>query len=279
MKPIRAVGGSLEVMISSAVAPDHAFEAFEAFAPYYDAFTAHHDYEAWAAGLLGLAETHGLRGRRLLDVACGTGKSLLPFLERGFTVTACDQSPAMLAQAALKTRDRVHLYLVDARALPPLGRFDLITALCDVVNYMLAPDELVALFRGIAVNLAPEGLALFDANTLWTYANLWVNEAPAAAGDTDITWECIAGPDLPCGGLASARVHLSTGGEHRTSLLYERHHSAPTIERALQAAGLEAAAVLGQFPDGRMETTHDETRNSKTLYVARLRSLDRWERR
>ena len=39
-------------------------------------------------------------GERVLDVACGTGKSFMPFLARGWDVTACDLSPAMLARAA-----------------------------------------------------------------------------------------------------------------------------------------------------------------------------------
>ena len=44
-----------------------------------------------------------LRGRRLLDVACGTGRSFLPMLERGYDVTACDISPAMAARAREKS--------------------------------------------------------------------------------------------------------------------------------------------------------------------------------
>lgn len=260
------------MMSPSAVAPEHALETYDAFAPYYDAFTAHHDYEAWAASLLGLAEAHGLRGRRLLDVACGTGKSLLPFLARGFEVTACDQSPGMLARAAPKTRDRAQLHLLDARDLPPLGSFDLITALGDVVNYMLAPNELVAVFRGMAANLAPHGLALFDANTLWAYANLWTDQEPVCAGDAELRWECVGGPDLPAAGLALSRLHLTSETTHRIFLHYERHHPARTIERALGVAGLELAAVFGQFPDGRIETPPDETRHNKTIYIARLRS-------
>ena len=45
---------------------------------------------------------HGLPGNRVLDAGCGTGKSFLPLLERGFEVTACDQSEAMLDVAASK---------------------------------------------------------------------------------------------------------------------------------------------------------------------------------
>ena len=43
---------------------------------------------------------HGFAGKRLLDLACGTGNSFVPFMGRGFRVTGCDASPAMLARGA-----------------------------------------------------------------------------------------------------------------------------------------------------------------------------------
>ncbi len=56
---------------------DGARAAYDRMAPYYDRFTAHHDYDAWTRTLERLARGHGLHGRRLLDVGCGTGKSFL----------------------------------------------------------------------------------------------------------------------------------------------------------------------------------------------------------
>ena len=86
---------------------DWAQRTYEAMAPVYDDFTAHHEYDAWVADLLKLLERRGLAGKRLLDVACGTGKSFLPMLPRGWQVTACDISPAMLERAREKVGDAV----------------------------------------------------------------------------------------------------------------------------------------------------------------------------
>src|SRR5512143_3404997 len=88
---------------------DQVARAYDCLAPYYDAFTAGYDYATWTAALEALAAEHGLAGKRLLDVACGTGKSFLPFLGRGYEVTACDISPAMLAIARTKAPDTVRL--------------------------------------------------------------------------------------------------------------------------------------------------------------------------
>src|SRR4051812_33686781 len=101
--------------------PDGARLAYDQLAPFYDAFTAHHDYELWTSALLDLARRHGLRGNRLLDAACGTGKSFEPFVRRGWHVTACDVSPEMLARAARKTGADAELHVADLNALPAFG--------------------------------------------------------------------------------------------------------------------------------------------------------------
>src|SRR3954467_8513306 len=116
--------------------------AYEAIAPVYDEFTAHHDYGLWLGALLPEAERHGLRTGRLLDVACGTGKSFIPMLERGWQVTACDISAAMVELARAKVGDAVDLSVADMRELPELGRFDLVWCLDDAINYLLSGEEL-----------------------------------------------------------------------------------------------------------------------------------------
>jgi len=100
--------------------PEHsALAAYEATAACYDDFTAHHDYELTLSNFLPAIESRGLPpSRRLLDVGCGTGNSFLPMLERGWSVTACDLSPAMIQVAREKLGERSVELAVDERALP-----------------------------------------------------------------------------------------------------------------------------------------------------------------
>src|SRR3954464_14843220 len=101
--------------------PDQALSAYDGLAPHYDAFTAGYDYETWTDALETLAREHGLRGRRLLDVACGTGKSFVPFLAHGYDVTACDISAEMVAMAKAKPETSgARLLVADMRELPDL---------------------------------------------------------------------------------------------------------------------------------------------------------------
>ena len=97
---------------------DSALGAYEGLAEHYDEFTAGYDYETWLGALEALAFEHGLRGRRLLDVACGTGKSFEPMARRGYEIAACDLSPAMVELAREKAPPGSDLFVADMRELP-----------------------------------------------------------------------------------------------------------------------------------------------------------------
>ena len=98
-----------------------AREAYERLAPAYDILTADYRHDRWLAVLEALAREHGLSGHALLDVACGTGKSFLPLLARGYRVVGCDISPAMLARAAEKA-PQARLVQADMRSARPARR-------------------------------------------------------------------------------------------------------------------------------------------------------------
>jgi ubiquinone/menaquinone biosynthesis C-methylase UbiE len=247
---------------------------YETFAPWYDAFTAGSDYEAWTHHVLALAEASGLSGTRLLDVACGTGKSFLPFLARGFEVTGCDSSPAMLAQAAAKAPD-VELVEADMRELPELGRFDLVTCFDDSLNYLLEADDLASALASMARNLAGSGLLLFDLNTLLAYRTTFAVDAVSTNEDTIFLWRGGSSSDAPPGCLASALIDVfaerSDGlYERSTSEHLQRHFPPHSVTALIGRAGLHCLGVHGVLDDGSHVAEPDETRQLKVMYVARL---------
>jgi SAM-dependent methyltransferase len=258
---------------ADAGADQHARAAYDALAPHYDAFTAHHDYETWTTTLERMARAHGLRGKRLLDVACGTGKSFLPFLDRGYEVTACDISPAMAERAAAKAGDRARVEVHDMRALPRLGAFDLVCCLDDAVNYVLSAQELDATLAGLARNLAPGGVVVFDANSLAAYRMFFATMSVVADEGRVLVWDGHAPADFAPGAVAQATLEAlcrrddGTWRRERSGHL-QRHHPRETVERALRRAGLQAT-VYGMHLDGSTTDAFDELDNSKAVYVAR----------
>ena len=123
-----------------------ATRAYAVLAPAYDLLTAEYAYGPWLTAIERVARENGLAGHRLLDVGCGTGKSFLPLLERGFQVTACDISPDMVELAQRKAGRRVDVHVADMRRLPVFGEFDLITCIDDAINHLLSAGEVADAF-------------------------------------------------------------------------------------------------------------------------------------
>jgi SAM-dependent methyltransferase len=247
---------------------------YDEFAPFYDGFTSGSDYETWTKHVLALANAYGLGGRRVLDVACGTGKSFLPLLDRGFDVTGCDLSVAMLAEARRKAPG-VRLVEADMRAIPELGAFDLITCFDDSLNHLLDESELAAALRSMARNLSPAGLLLFDLNTLLTYRTTFAAHGVSSHGDLVFTWRGDSTEDAPPECRATAHVDVFAPREdglyERVGTRHEQRHFPPhRVSRLIEEAGLDCLGVHGVDDDGSPTSVLDETRQLKALYAARL---------
>jgi ubiquinone/menaquinone biosynthesis C-methylase UbiE len=244
---------------------------FEAFAPAYDDFTAHHNYGLWQGSLLPELERHGLKGQRLLDVACGTGKSFLWMLEQGWEVVGCDISPSMLELARAKASDSVQLIVADMRELPELGQFDLVWALCDALNYLLDTEELALALQGMRRNLAPGGLLVFDLNTLVAYRTFYAEREVVEKGGRRLVWQGHAPSDVSPGSLCEARVESDEAGSDGmlTHVHRQRHFPPEDVLAAMASSGLECLEIFGHGEDAVFTQPLDELAHTKAVYVAR----------
>jgi SAM-dependent methyltransferase len=251
-----------------------ARETYEAFAPYYDQFTAHHDYAAWTRTLEQLAADAGLRGRRLLDVACGTGKSFLPMLDRGYEVTACDVSAAMAARAGAKAEERARIEVCDMRWLPRLGSFDLVWCLDDAVNYLLTVADLQAALSRMCDNLDEQGVLVFDVNSICSYRSFFASLSVVPSEECVLVWDGVASEAFAGGSIADARIEafsrLSDGRWRRTEMVHRQmHHPESRVRSALGRAGLRCEGLYGMQLDGSTRRGFDELRSSKAVYVCK----------
>lgn len=242
-----------------------ARSAYEAFAPAYDAFTSRNDYELWLAKLLPILERFGVRGPgRLLDVGCGTGNSFLPMVSRGWTVTGCDISPAMLAIARAKTSG-VRLCAADMRELPLLGAFDLVWAIDDAINYLLEVADVEKALERMAANLAEDGLIVFDVNSLGTYRRAFATREVSERGGCRVLWEGRSRRDVAAGSICEARLEGDGIAPH---VHRQRHYGVGEIERAIEAAGLRCVDRFGFDDSVNLSRPPDEIRDSKIAFVA-----------
>lgn len=254
--------------------PRWAEIAYEAIAPAYDDFTAHHNYDLWLGALMPKLEKHGIRGKRLLDVACGTGKSFLPMLEQGWEVTACDISPAMVALAREKVGDRVELFVADMRELPVYGEFDVVFCLDDAVNYLLDSEELEQALDGMRRNLGPGGLLMFDVNTLESYRTFFAEEVVVEQNGKRMIWKGRSSPAAAPGSIAEASFEVepidgSGGPPIPPEVHRERHFPEAEIRAAMERTGLECLDVYGHHHDAIPKQPLDEIAHAKAVYIAR----------
>jgi SAM-dependent methyltransferase len=254
--------------------PQGAEIAYEAIAPVYDDFTAHHNYDFWLGQLVPKLEKHGIPGRRLLDVACGTGKSFIPMLKQGWQVTACDISAAMVAIAREKVGDRVELDVADMRELPVFGEFDVVFCLDDAVNYLLTGEELEEALIGMRRNLGPGGLLMFDVNTLESYRSFFAEEVVVERDGKRLIWRGLTDPGIEPGGIAEASFEVEPldengGAAIPPELHRERHFPEAEVAAALERSGLEFLEVYGHHHDAIPHQPLDEVEHAKAVYFAR----------
>ncbi|MDQ3934877.1 MAG: class I SAM-dependent methyltransferase [Actinomycetota bacterium] len=247
-----------------------AAEVFNSLAPYYDAFTADFKYESWMSDVDAWAQAHGLRGRQLLDAACGTGNSFMPMLDRGYEIVACDISPAMVARAREKAAGRAEVVVADLRALPWRDRFDLVTCVDEPMNYLLTQEDLVRAMTCIGRALRPGGLAVLDFNSLAAFRTDFADEFTIESQGTTFRWRGEASRHMPPGSLASTTIErLSPGGRPVCIGRHvQRHHSVEAVAKACTEAGIELLETRGETPEAGLVPGPDESTHLRFACIA-----------
>ena len=130
----------------------------------YDYIMQHVDYDDWADYIHEIIEHHKPNGKKLLDVACGSGK-FFPFLEKNkYEITGVELSQEMI-ELAKKTTNVKTIYAQDMRELNIDDTFDIILCLFDSVNYLTNLAQLTSLFDRVSEHLSENGLFIFDVAT------------------------------------------------------------------------------------------------------------------
>lgn len=108
----------------------------------------------------------------ILDLGCGTGTLTELLAGRGYDMIGIDNSQEML-QIAMDKRSRSGLdilYLMqDMRSFELYGAVGAVISVCDCVNYLLEEEDVVQTFRLVNNYLLPEGIFIFDFNTVYKY--------------------------------------------------------------------------------------------------------------
>ena len=131
---------------------------FDRYARFYDL-----DYGDRDDDLLMIEQFAARCGSPILELACGTGRILLPLARQGYRLTGVDVSPAMLAVARRKVAaeglaERITLVQADMRHLDLGTRFNLAFVAANSFMHLLTIDDQLAALARIHAHLNPGGL-------------------------------------------------------------------------------------------------------------------------
>jgi SAM-dependent methyltransferase len=123
------------------------------------------DVDYW----ISLAKEYGGADGSALELACGTGRVLVPVAQSGVRVVGVDQSPWMLAKAKEKyerlpgdVQERIGLLEGDMRSLNLEQRFNFIYLPFNTFLILRTPQDQLAVFDVVRRHLAPGGVFAFD---------------------------------------------------------------------------------------------------------------------
>jgi ubiquinone/menaquinone biosynthesis C-methylase UbiE len=154
------------------------------------------DIEYWIA----LANEYAGGEGTALELACGTGRVLLPIAESGVRVVGIDQSPWMLKKAKEKlesklesVQERVGLLEADMRTVQLEQKFEFIYLPFNTFLILRTVDDQLAVFETVRRHLAPGGVFAFemfvpDVNRLASKERplKWGNEVDQTLGDLGV---------------------------------------------------------------------------------------------
>ncbi len=242
------------------------------FARFYDILTSNIPYNERAAYFDALIKRHsGKTGGILLDLACGTGSMSIEMEKLGYDVIGVDSSPNMLTVAtSKKSEDSNIIYLCqDMRKLDLFGGVDITICALDGFNHIVDERDLADIFKRINMFTNPDGLLIFDVNTIYKHRQILGNNTFVQDYDeVYCVWNNSFNEED-----SSVEINLDIF-EHIDGYYYrheenfkERAYSQEMLDRMLKSAGF---TVEYRYDLDSFEPVHESS--EKIIYVARKES-------
>ena len=195
-------------------------------------------------------------GGPVLELACGTGRLMLPLARDGHEVVGLDASRPMLDAAGRKAAAQgipVGFRVGDMRGFSLGRRFALVIVSCNSLAHLTRNAELIACLRAIRRHLAPGGTLAFDVVRPDHRMLAWPENAPRRLDigphpASAIEAEEVASYD-PVAQLRISRwrIRRPDGAEQEMARLVLRQFFPQELPFLLRAAGLRLVARYGDF--------------------------------
>ncbi len=195
-------------------------DAYTDFATVYDTFMDETPYEVWGNYVAELIEKYGVskpllkekaaetdssdiaedseeaiaQERNLIvELGCGTGSFTLEMAKKGYDIMGIDLSPEMLDIARNKAANEGFDLMFLEQDMSELDLYctaGTIVSVCDSVNYLTDPEDVITTFKLVNNFLFPKGIFIFDFNTVHKYRDVIGNATIAEnRDDCSFIWD------------------------------------------------------------------------------------------
>ena len=243
---------------------------YERFAYVYDELMKDAPYEKWLMILTAKLEQYGISGRKVLDLACGTGEMTVELAQHGFEVTGVDLSDEMLLVAnekAVKLGLSIPLFQQNMAELEGLGQFDCVTIFCDSLNYLRDEEDIVKTFSRVHEHLKDGGLFMFDIHSLYKMEEVFSDHTFAVNGEeVSYIWDCFPGEEpYSVEHDLSFFVRDEESGlyDRFDELHYQRTYPVEQYKKWLEQAGFTVSEILADLEEAPLVTETE-----RILFVA-----------
>ena len=161
------------------------------FANVYDMFMDNVPYEEWGYYIVNTLKDYNIDNGIILDLGCGTGKITKFLSQNGYDMIGIYNSFDML-NIAMNSKDGEDiLYLCqDMREFELYGTVRAVISVCDSLNYITDKEDLVTVFKLVNNYLDPNGLFIFDINSVYKYEKILSDNTFAENRDeASFIWE------------------------------------------------------------------------------------------
>ena len=152
-------------------------KTYKSFAAHYDSLTQNVDYAALCEHYAALISRYGNGGNIVLDLACGTGSLSVLLAKSGYDVVGVDASEEMLSLAMNKVESFGNPIFLNQtmQELDLFGTIDAAICSLDSINHLKTEADIKKAVERVSLFLNPNGLFIFDVNTLYKHREILGN--------------------------------------------------------------------------------------------------------
>lgn len=237
--------------------------SYENFSKVYDLFMWDIPYDKWIENIEKIWKQNNLNPKMVAELGCGTGNITTRLSKKGYDMIGIDLSEQMLIKASdksFKEKNNILYLNQDMREFELYGTVDSIICICDSINYILKENELLNIFKLVNNYLEPNGLFIFDVNTIYKFENILAeNNFCETNENCAYIWENFYNNEKMINEFYMnffIRDENSNLYERFEECHYERAYSINTLKNLIKKSGLE---LIGVYDEITMEFPTEES--------------------